>query len=246
MTDDLPNPDQLFAALAATWPAAAQTHAPPFLLRDGAGGGKRVSAASVIGPVGPDDIANAEIAMARLGHPPLFSLRGNLGPVDALLADRGYRMVDPTVIRACPVGALSRFDLPRLAAFTLWEPLEIMREIWAEGGIGPERMAVMARVTGPKTALLGRSQARAAGAGFVALHGDIAMVHALEIRANARRQGAARHMMIAAAKWAQSHGARHMAIAVTQANGAANGLYTSLNMPVCATYHYRIKDGADE
>ena len=40
-----PSVDRLFAALEATWPPASSQRLGPFRLRDGAGGGKRVSAA---------------------------------------------------------------------------------------------------------------------------------------------------------------------------------------------------------
>lgn len=180
--------------------------------------------------------------MLALGQPRLFVVRDGDGALDVLLAAQGYRVIDPTVIRACAIESLTAHKAPRLAAFTLWEPLQIMRDIWAEGGIGPARLAVMQRVDGPKTALLGRSDDSPSGAGFVAVHGAIAMVHALEVRPNSRRQGAARNMMLVAAHWAAGQGARQMALAVTAANEGANALYTSLGMPICAKYHYRIKD----
>jgi len=235
-------PAALFAALEATWPAAHTTTMPPFVIRDGAGGGKRVSAASATGVVRADDIESAETAMRALGQPSLFTLRDRADPLDALLAARGYRMVDPTVIRACAIESLTAHHPPPLSAFTLWEPLQIMRDIWAEGGIGPARLAVMDRVTGPKTGLFGRSKDTPAGTGFVALHGAIAMVHALEVRPDFRRQGTARHMILAAAHWAAGQGARSVALAVTTGNEAANALYASLGMPFWARYHYRLKD----
>lgn len=233
----------LFDTLAVTWPAARTIALPPFLLRDGQGGGQRVSAATATANCLQDsDIARAEAAMRAMGQVSLFRLRPEETALDAQLAARGYRVGDPTVLRACPVAALLDLPLPRVSAFSLWEPLQIMRDIWAEAGIGPARMAVMGRVNGPKAALLGRSRDKSAGVGFVALHDTIAMVHALEVRADCRRQGTARHLMIAAARWAADHGARHVALAVTEANAAGNALYASLKMPVCGRYHYRIRE----
>jgi len=235
-------PVALFDALDATWPAARTDRLPPFVIRDGQGGGKRVSAAQAIGPVTQDDLARAESAMLALGQPRLFVLRDTTDPLYGMLAAQGYRVIDPTVIRACPIESLTVHHPPRLSAFTLWEPLQIMRDIWAEGGIGPARIAVMEKVIGPRTALLGRSNDSPSGTGFVAVYGGIAMVHALEVRAGSRRQGAARNLMLAAAHWAAGQGARHMAVAVTAGNGPANALYALLGMPICARYHYRIKD----
>ena len=228
----------LFSALAHTWPAAAIIDTPPFTLRDGAGGGKRVSAATAQGVVSPAQIRQVASQMPL----PLFMVQGADDPNDSVLNALGYRVVDPTVLRVAPIAPLAAETLPPISVFTLWEPLHIMRAIWAEGGIGPDRVAVMERAACPKTALLARSAGKPAGAGFVALHGDIAMVHALEILPRSRRQGAARNMMISAAKWAQGEGARYIAVAVTAANVGGNALYASLNMPICAKYHYRLKD----
>jgi N-acetylglutamate synthase len=47
--------------LEATWPPAARHRAGPWVLRDGAGGGKRVSAATAEGPVTAADLARRAI-----------------------------------------------------------------------------------------------------------------------------------------------------------------------------------------
>ena len=117
-----------------------------------------------------------------------------------------------------------------------------MRDLWQEGGIGPARLAVLARATGPKAAILGRINDRASGAAFVAIHGDTAMLHALYIIATQRRQSSAVHMMRSAAIWAQDHGAKRFSTLVTQANGPANALYASLGMSVVGEYHYRARN----
>ncbi|WP_226780231.1 GNAT family N-acetyltransferase [Oceaniglobus trochenteri] len=239
-------PEALFATLEATWPAARRVALPPFEIRDGRGGGKRVSAAIATETVADDDIEAAEHAMAALGQAPLFMLRRADDPLDGMLAARGYRIADPTVIRACPIKALTAQRPPPVSAFTIWEPLQIMRDIWAGGGIGAARLEVMNRVTAARTGVLGRSADKPAGAAFIALHDDIAMVHAVEVRPESRRLGTARHMMLAAAHWAAEQGARDIAVAVTEANAAANALYASLGMPVCAKYHYRIGDSLDD
>ena len=116
-----------------------------------------------------------------------------------------------------------------------------MRDIWAAGGIGPARVEVMARAPGPKTSIFGRSNNRPAGAGFVALHEGIAMVHALEVLARHRREGLGRYMMQQAAFWAADRGATHMSVICTAANVSANALYTSLGFTLVGQYHYRRK-----
>lgn len=230
-----------FQAMEATWPPARAWAAGPFLLRDGAGGGKRVSAATAEGDWTEDDLAAAEARMAE----PLFLIRPGDGALDAALAGRGYAVIDPVLAYAAPVGRLTG-DLPFLAAVAHWPPLETVRSIWAEGGIGPARVQVMERVRGAKAALLARSGDRPAGAAFVACAGDEAMIHAIEVRAPARRRGAGGHMLAAAANWAQEQGARRLSLAVTERNAAARALYGRAGMEVVGQYHYRAKPAPAE
>jgi N-acetylglutamate synthase len=232
--------DRLFAALEATWPPAGRSVCGPFTLREGLGGGKRVSAATAAGPVTAADIAEATAAMRALGQGTLFMVREGEGPLDALLAAASHAVVDPTDILAAPVAALDLPKPPRLAAIPAWPPLAIQREIWAAGGIGPARVAVMERAVAPRTALVGRIDDRAAGTAFVAVHDGIAMVHAVEVAARFRRRGVARQMMAGALHWARDAGATHMAVLVTQANVGAQALYASLGLVRVGQYHYRI------
>jgi GNAT superfamily N-acetyltransferase len=229
-------PDLLAEVMEATWPPASRRSLGPFTLRDGAGGGKRVSAASCEGDFTEADLAAAEAAMAE----PLMLVRNGETALDTALEARGWRVVDPVVAYAAPVAALTA-ELPRLTAFAHWPPLEIARSIWAEGGIGPARIAVMDRVTGPKAALLGRIEDRSAGVAFVACHGAEAMVHALEVRDSHRRQGLGRNLLHAAANWAADQGATRLSLVVTRQNAAARALYARLGMGVVGQYHYRMK-----
>jgi GNAT superfamily N-acetyltransferase len=232
----------LYAVIEATWPAAAQSRIGPVTIRDGAGGGKRVSAATITREITEADLSLAEAAMVSLGQVPLFQIRDGDAGLDAMLEVQGYRVVDPVNIYVADVAPLARADLPRVAAFSIWEPLQIMRDIWAEGGIGPERVAVMERADCVKTGLFGRHDNRPVAAGYVGLHEGIAMVHALEVLARARKNGVGRNMMLRAARWAQEHEATQIAVICTRANIGANALYTTMGFELCGTYHYRIKD----
>ncbi|MCC1480855.1 GNAT family N-acetyltransferase [Roseibaca sp. Y0-43] len=225
-----------FTTLAATWPAARSWQQDGWTLRDGAGGGKRVSAASA----GPD--ARAADLAALMPAGPLAMLRPEQTALDRDLAALGYTVVDPTLIYAAPVADLAQKP-PHVSLFDLWEPLEIMREIWAEGGIGPDRIAVMARAPGPKTAFLARLGDRVVGCGFCAIHDGVAMLHAVEILPAYRRQGAGRTMLTGAAHWAQGQGAEWFTLAVTEANAPARALYEGSGLQAVARYHYRQKLG---
>jgi ribosomal protein S18 acetylase RimI-like enzyme len=228
----------LFAVTEATWPAAAFHEVGPFLVREGKGGGQRVSAATAEDDWTRTDIDAVEAAQKGLGQHPLFMIRPEDTALDAALAARGYAIKDPVNLYEAPVSALLG-EVKRLSAFTIWPPLAIMRDIWAEGGIGPDRIAVMERAEGPKTTVLGRVNDRASGAAYMAIHGKTAMLHALHIVPDQRRQGSAVNMMREAARWAQDHGAERFSVLVVQSNNAAIALYTSLNMQLVGHYHYR-------
>ena len=179
--------------------------------------------------------------MRSLDQPCQFMIRAGDEALDSVLAAYGYGIIDPTLCYAAPVRSLAGTPLAPLSAFRIYPPLAIMADLWAAGGIGTERLAVMDRVDAPRTGLFARHADRPAGAGFVAMHAGIAMIHAVEVSQEHRRQGVGSSILRAAAFWAQDHDAAHLALAVTRANAAANMLYASLGFAVAGRYHYRVK-----
>ena len=235
---------RLLAVLEATWPPASRRDLGPWTIRDGQGGGKRVSAATARAPVTAADLPQAEAAMRALGQTPLFMIRQGDAALDTLLAQRGYTIVDPVDAFAAPLDRLDLPKPPRLTAIPAWPPLAIQRELWAEAHIGPARLAIMDRAPQPKTTLLARMDDRAAGTAFVGLHDGMAMIHALEIHPRFRRRGLGRHMMAGAIHWARAQGARDFGLVVTTANAAAQALYASLGLSCVGHYHYRMMEEA--
>lgn len=240
-----PGFERLFAAVDATWPAAQMIAQGPMMLREGRGGGKRVSAATAEARVSVTDVREAEQGMAALGQKSLFMIRQGEEALDKLLATEGYSIVDPVAVLVAPVATFTDTPVPRLATFEIWEPLAIMAEIWEQGGIGPERIDVMRRAD-EKTAVLARWNQQPAGTGFVAVDAEIAMVHAVEVLPRQRRQGVAGWIMRHAAFWAQAKGATTMAVLCTKANAGALGLYESLGFVPVTKYHYRQKIDAGD
>lgn len=236
----LPAPAALFAALDATWPAAEVQDCGPFRLRRGAGGGKRVSAITCEGDWQEADIAAAEAGMRAMGQPPLFMIRPGDAALDAALAARGHALVDPVVVLAAPVAAIAAHAPPGMACLSVGRSLAIMREIWAAGGIGPGRLQVMARAAGPCRSFLARQNDRPAGVAFAAMADRIAMLHALHVLAEMRRQGVAQNILGRAAEWAQHAGAEWFSVVTTGENMPALRLFSGLGMQAVANYHYRL------
>jgi len=228
--------ERLYQVIDHTWPAARLWTEGGWTLRDGQGGGKRVSAATIAAPEA--DIAQAETSMRAMGQRPLFMIRSGDDPLDTELAARGYAIVDPVNLYVAPVAQLTDVPIPRVTAFDIWEPLAIMLEIWAKGGIGPERIKVMHRAK-TKTAILTRWNEMPGGVAFAAIHDGVCMVHAVEVLEHQRRQGVAKWLMRRAAFWAERQGADRLAVLCTKANVGANRLYQSLGFAHVGDYHYR-------
>lgn len=235
----LPDARQLYAVIDGSWPASVKQAVGPWTIRLDGQGGSRVSAATAEQPVTPADLPAAEDAMRDVGQTPLFMIREDDDALDALLDARGYIIKDPVNMYAAPVSAIATQRPPPVTTFEVWPPLAAQVEIWAAGGIGAGRLAVMGRARHPKTTIFGRANDRPAGTGFIGTAGNCAMIHALEIAVPDRRQGLARHMTQAAAFWAQAQGLAFLTLVTTQANIGANALYSSLGMALVGQYHYR-------
>lgn len=235
----LPASQKLYAVIDGTWPASVKQALGPWTIRLDAGGGSRVTAATAELPVTDADIPEAEQAMREATQTPLFMIREGDEALDAMLAARGYAVKDPVNLYAAPVEAMAQNRPPPVTSFEVWPPLAVQAEIWADGGVGEARLAVMDRARHPKTTLLGRMNDRPAGTAYVGLAADCAMIHALEIAKAHRRQGLAQHLTRAAAFWAKDAGAAFLTLVTTQENVGANALYSSLGMTLVGHYHYR-------
>jgi GNAT superfamily N-acetyltransferase len=231
-----PTAQALYDVCEATWPPARVWEQDGWTLRDGAGGGKRVSAATLAQESATIDAA--ETAMRDMGQTPLFMIRKGEGDLDQALEARGYTVIDPVVMYVLPIEVLMRVPVPRVTAFLIWEPLAIMHEIWARGGIGPKRWDVMSRAK-IKTGILARWNEKPAGTAFAGVHNGVCMVHAVEVLPGQRKQGVGGWIMRAAAFWGAGQGASHIAVLTTVANEGANRLYSSLGFDVAGHYHYR-------
>ncbi|MGY3438312.1 MULTISPECIES: GNAT family N-acetyltransferase [unclassified Marinovum] len=239
----MPGADHLMQVCEATWPPARRFDLGPFTLRDGAGGGKRVSAATLApgGTATEADRHQAEAAMREIGQAPLFQIRPGEDAFDASLAAAGYEIIDPVQLYVIPAEALADVAIPRVTTFCIWEPLAIMIDLWAEAGIDADRIAVMQRAACAKTGLLGRIEDNPAATAYVGLHDGTAMVHALEVTPDKRRKGMAQWMMRAAAQWTRAQGGSHLSVLCVKENAAANALYRAMGFAPAGSYHYRIK-----
>lgn len=237
----LPDAATLIDVCEATWPPAARQHLGAWTIREGQGGGQRVSAATEDWPVTEADLGAAEKAMQSLGQERLFQVRDGEDKLDALLEAHGYIVRDPVNIWAADIAKFTADPIPPATAYTMWPPLELVREIWEDGGIGAARQAVMERADCEKTAILVRLGDHPGGAAYVGLHKGVAMMHGIYVLPAQRRQGVGQLLVRAAAKWAQDRGAKVLSLIVTQGNHAANPMYANLGFTLVGHYHYRVR-----
>lgn len=233
-----PSPTELFHAVDATWPPLAFHSHDGWLVREGAGGGQRVSAATLLSDLESVKIAAAVEKMQSLDQDRLFMIRNSDFDLDKNLQSLGYDIVDPVVILTEQTRKLlsappkEKYDIRALDA-----PNEDAKAIWAEGGIGPYRLNVMTRVKVPKTILVADEM----GVAFAAASNGIAMVHAVEVATDHRRKGVANALMYKAVQWAENQNCDWMAVLTVKENIPARTLYENLGMVKAAAYHYRIK-----
>lgn len=222
-------------AILATWPASEFGEAGGFRLRRDDGSGNRTSAATLEASTG--DIAAAEAAMRAWGQRPLFMIRPGEEALDAELDARGYAVHDASLVLAARCDEIGTGDPERASVGDML--LRVMADVWANGGIGADRLAVMARAPEPKAYVLGRTDDSVVGAGFVAGASGVAVLHALEIAPAARRRGVGGAMTRSAGGWADEHGMDRLLLAVTRANADARAVYGRLGFTEEAAYHYR-------
>ena len=232
---------EIHEVIEHTWPAYSNCKHGPWTLREGLGGGKRVSATTLDGFHESPNIKDAEEGMRAFGQNPIFMIREGDDDLDRNLATEGYEITDRANIYTVPIEKFAKKDPPRLSVFEIWEPLQIQNEIWREVGIDANRTAVMHRAKGPKTSFFLRWENRPAGTAFIAIHNNTAMVHVLGILPRQQRKGVGTLAMYQAVNWAKSFGAHTLSVICTKENLGANALFASIHMQLVGGYHYRIK-----
>ena len=93
----------VYDLIDATWPAAGMQVVGPWTVREGSGGGSRVSAATTRSRVRADEWLEAQQAMLDLGQSPLVMIRPGDAVPDAELAITGFAIKDPVTVYSAPV-----------------------------------------------------------------------------------------------------------------------------------------------
>ena len=245
---DQPTLIDIERAAVRAWPALETEAIGGWLWRFSSGGSQRANSVAALDDPGcplEEAIARAEALYAARGAPAQFQVTQSMVPagLDAALARRGYRINDvcTTLVR--------RLDgeLPgEPACMTLGSPSSEWFETYA-GVITESRRAVaptiLARVPEPRGFCALVDEGRTLAVALVVVTGTVAIVECVAARAEVRRRGAARRVMVGAMAFARQQGAQVMALGAVEANTAAQGLYARLGFTLAGRYHMRIRDG---
>lgn len=248
---------RLIDALEATWPPEAVSELHGCRIRSAPGAGSRVNSIRPLRfDLSDDALAEVEAAATEAAGAPLWALpealddaRDPASELASRLTARGYEAFDPCFFMTGAPEAVHAAALERraarvgeseVAALAMRCPLAAVERIWAMGGVGPERLAVMRRAEGPSETFIARRGQRLGGVGFVSVDPatGIAYVHALEIVEQARGKGVGPMIMAASAKFAAEHGAEQLAVSARRHNLPALALFEGVGLSRVGGYVY--------
>jgi ribosomal protein S18 acetylase RimI-like enzyme len=233
------------------WPAPYRIEADGWVYRHAGGVSKRANSVLATRPVGDVTAAvrRAEEFYGALGLPATFWIGASSPPgLDAELAARGYRVVDPVLVMTSPLderaagvpGVRLETDLTDDWLATWWRLYATRR---GDGGAMAERI-----LTGTPAvyASAGASPAPdepratvAVGRGVV--QGEWLGIYCMAVEPWARRAGRARGILSALLSHGGQQGARGAYLVVTESNTAARALYERAGFAVSARCHYRVR-----
>ncbi|WP_422000096.1 GNAT family N-acetyltransferase [Reyranella sp.] len=230
----------------AAWPALETVDRRGWRSRFAGGYTKRansINALSYEPEVDDELIASLEKAYRDRGQTPVWRLTP-LAPAgfEALLDDRGYRSIDPSLVQVCPLAATFAAD-PEV---TIGEqPSEAWIEAFATWSpVRPEHRPVMRRMLAAIAAPVGFAFVEEAGRAMAmaigVVDGDHMGLFDVLVMPHARRRGLARRVTESLYAWAWARGARFAYLQVVASNEAALPLYAAQGFRTVYRYAYRV------
>lgn len=243
---------EIEAFFLRAWPALEERDLDGWRLRFAGGYTKRANSVAVLGTSRlrlADKVRECEAAYAARGLPAIFKL-GDFSPeaghLDALLAGRGYALVDECHVLGLNVPGYAADEEGSTSAA---EAEMRDREEWlaAHGRLAgladlePHRR-ILSRIAMPCLHAALAQDGRAAACGLAVLEQPLCAIFDLLVQKEARRQGLGRRLSRAMLAWAAKHGARQVVLQVVAGNKPAMALYSSLGFIPLYRYWYRKKE----
>ncbi|MFL6074031.1 MAG: GNAT family N-acetyltransferase [Mycobacteriales bacterium] len=195
-------------------------------------------------------VAEVERFYARRGLPACFQLGGSSEPasLDAELAARGYRRIDPTLLMTAPVAGLLALpatgpqvevgDAPTDEWMALWQRVDGRYP----PDLLPRAMQIMTGVpAGYGLLRAGPAGGEAVAVGRAVVLGEWVGVYAMAVDERWRGRGYGRAVLRGLAGWAAGRGARRAFLVVVESNAAARRLYGGAGFTAAGRYHYRVR-----
>lgn len=226
---------------------------PPLADGPGRAGGPDGNGAAADWPASFEQaVAGAEDFYARLGLPAAVQVTPawRQGSLDAFLDQRGYARVSPTLVLTAraPAVAVSGPGGPPgdVVVADRLDPEWASAYASLDGRADSDEVAerVIGRISLPVACVRLIAGAEIAGVGLFVGGGRYAGAFCVATAPAWRRQGVARAIMAAGARWAVQHGGQRLYLQVEEGNAAARALYARAGFAVSHGYHYRIASPA--
>jgi ribosomal protein S18 acetylase RimI-like enzyme len=233
------------AALRA-WPALESIEAHGFVLRFARGYTQRSNSATALAPAEGagllGQVEACERAYRARGLPPIFRLPSlaAVEPLDALLAARGYREKDPSLVLTRPLEAISDAQVIALGVDDFLPLYE--RFNGRDGAHRADHRALLEAIPGSR--LLASVAGPSGAPGAVALAvADGPWVGIFDVATDPaqRRQGLGRRLMDGLLGWGARQGARTAYLQVMAENAPALRLYEAMGFAAAYRYWYRVQ-----
>jgi GNAT superfamily N-acetyltransferase len=228
------------------WPALEAQDRVGWRLRFAGGYTKRANSINALGPNAQTDLAtlqSLEEAYRERRQSPVWRLSPLAPPaIDGILAVRGYRTIERSLLQICPLHAGFAAD-PDVRIHPQPTPAWI-EAFSAHSPVRPEHRDVMRRMLSAIAAPAGFAFVEAAGNPMAmaigAVQGDHMGLFDVLVMPQARRRGLARKVTESLYAWAWSHGARFAYLQVVATNAAALPLYVAQGFRTVYAYEYRV------
>ena len=232
--------------LLNSWPSQRTVMCNGWIFRRANGYTKRANSACAVAAqrVFSSTLDHAETFYASFGSATIFRMTPLAGAEpDRMLENRGYRVVDETIVKTTPLsGAYARDPSVQIgsACSDIWETGYADAHALDEGQRQAHR-AILDGIAPLPTAFAqvhDGDRAIAFGLGVIE-RGSLGLFDIVTVP-DARRKGAARKLVAGLMNWGSTQGARAAWLGVIADNEKALPLYEQFGFRECYRYHYRV------
>jgi ribosomal protein S18 acetylase RimI-like enzyme len=234
--------------LMNSWPSLRTVMCDGWVFREAMGYTKRANSASAFDARGPfrSTLDQAERFYASFGCPTVFRLTPLAGAEpDRMLADRGYGVLDETIVMTTSLGDIAPAD----SEVTITPNcLDAWENGYADAHDLPASQrrahrAILDRISPlPKAFASVWDDNGAIAFGLGVLERDHLGLFDIVTAPDARRKGAARKVVSALMRWGAERDAKTAWLSVIGDNERAKPLYAQLGFRELYRYHYRVSD----